>query len=211
MNRRGGRPRPPATSQRIIGLTGGSGSGKSTALRVLEGTGAHVIDCDALYHKLLTENAAMVEEITAHFPSVMIGGTLDRKALGEIVFQDSEALEALNKITHHHVCQAVDGEIAAYKDKLLAIEAIALIESGLADRCTSVVGILAPIEERIRRIVAREGIEEAYARARIESQKSDAFFKEHCDHIIENTYPTAEAFAEVCGGRFTEIIAEGEA
>jgi len=195
----------------IIGLTGGSGGGKTTALRVLADLGARVIDCDALYHKLLTENGAMVGEIAARFPDALIDGVLNRKALGKIVFQDSAALEALNKITHRHVCEAVDCEIRAYQGTLIAIEAIALIESGLADRCTSVVGILAPEDDRICRIMAREGIGEAYAKSRIESQKPDVFFKEHCDSIIENNYPTAEAFAEACRTAFTQIIAGGEA
>jgi len=210
MNRRGDHLQSPAL-QCIIGLTGGSGSGKSTALRVLENMGAHVIDCDARYHRLLAENGEMVEDIATRFPNATIDGALDRKALGGIVFGDPEALEALNKITHNHVCRAVACEIEAHKDKLLVIEAIALIESGLADRCTSVVGILAPIEDRVHRLMAREGIAETYARARIESQKPDVFFREHCDHIIENTYTSAEVFAEVCRDRFTQIIAGGEA
>jgi len=195
----------------IIGLTGGSGGGKTTALRVLADLGAHVIDCDALYHKLLAENEAMVEEITVRFPEAFIDGVLNRKALGKIVFQDKAALTALNAITHRHVCEAVDHEIEAYEGVLIGIEAIALIESGLAERCTSVAGILAPEADRIRRIMAREGIGEAYAKARIESQKPDVFFKEHCDYIIENNYPTAEAFAAACRAAFTQIIAGGEA
>ena len=187
-------------------------------MHVLEDFGAHTIDCDALYHKLLTAGAAscrphsgMTAEIAARFPSAVIGGTLDRKVLGEIVFYDPDALDALNAITHRHVCEAVDREIAAHQGKLIAIEAIALIESGLADRCTTVVGILAPVEDRIRRIMAREGIDESYARARIASQKPDQFFWEHCDHIIENTYPTAEAFTAACRERLGQIIAKGEA
>jgi len=195
----------------IIGLTGGSGGGKTTALQVLEDLGAHVIDCDLLYHKLLAENGGMVGEIVARFPDALVDGVLNRKALGKIVFQDQEALEALNAITHRHICEAVDCEIKAYEGTLIAIEAIALIESGLANRCTSVVGILAPEEDRIRRIMVREGIDETYAKARIESQKSDAFFKAHCGHIIENNYPTAEAFAKACRMAFTQIIAGGEA
>jgi len=195
----------------IIGLTGGSGGGKTTALRVLEDMGAHIIDCDALYHKLLTENRAMTAEIAASFPDALVNDTLDRKALGKIVFQDKTALEALSAITHPFVCQAVDREIKAYQGTLVGLEAIALIESGLGTRCTSIVGILAPEADRIQRIMAREGIDKAYAKARIKSQKPDIFFREHCDHIIENNYPTAEAFATACRAAFTQIIARGEA
>jgi len=194
----------------IIGLTGGSGGGKTAALRVLEELGAHIIDCDALYHKLLLEHAVMVDEIAVCFPSVVKDSILDRKALGRIVFSDLEALKALETITHKHVCEAVDCEIAAHSGTLIAIEAIALIESGLAERCTCTVAILAPEADRIKRIMAREGIDEQYARTRIKSQKPDVFFKEHCDYTIENTYSTIEAFAKACRDQFTEIIAKGD-
>jgi len=193
----------------IIGLTGGSGAGKSTALSVLAELGAEIIDCDALYHELLHTDGAMAGEIAARFPDAVTGGALHRKTLGRIVFRDPEALADLNTITHRHVCNAVDARIAAYAQNggtLLAIEAIALIESGLASRCTCTVGILAPVESRIERIVAREEIDRAYATARIESQKPDAFFREHCDYTLENTAPTVEAFAAVCRAFLVGII-----
>jgi len=196
----------------IIGLTGGSGGGKSTALRTLAALGAEVIDCDALYHELLTSGGAMVTELSDRFPGVVTDGVLDRKALGQIVFHDPDALADLNAITHRHVCDAVDIQIAdctALHGTLMAIEAIALIESGLGSRCTTIVGVLAPAERRAERIMAREGLDHAYATARLESQKPDAFFREHCDYIIENDYPTPEAFAAACQTQFMQVITEG--
>jgi len=189
----------------VIGLTGGSGAGKTTALRVLADMGAARIDCDAVYHELVATSRPMLGELAARFPGVVVDGRLDRKALGQIVFHDRAALADLNAITHKYVCQAVDERLAALAGagtELVAIEAIALIESGIAERCDIVVGVIAPAADRVQRITAREGIPPAYAMARIESQKPDAFFREHCDFILENAYPTVEDFAEACRALF---------
>jgi len=194
---------------RVIGITGGSGAGKSTALGVLAEMGARIIDCDVVYHELIAAAGPILEELEARFPGVVVEGRLDRKALGRIVFGDADALEALNGITHRYVCAEVYARLAAYAEasvELVAIEAIALIESGIVERCDIVVGVLAPVEERVRRIVAREGIDPAYALARVESQKSDAFFREHCGYILENSYPDSTAFADECRSFFMGIL-----
>ena len=194
---------------KVVGLTGGSGTGKSTALGVLAEMGAVTIDCDVIYHELLEAGGAMLDDIEARFPGVVVGGKLQRKALGQIVFRDPIALANLNAITHGHVCRVVDEELKALAEcgtELVAIEAIALIESGLGERCDVVIGVLAPLEARAQRITAREGIDPDYAKRRIESQKPDVFFRAHCDHIIENDYPSPAAFLEACRGLFEQLV-----
>ena len=193
----------------VIGLTGGSGTGKTTALGVLAERGAAVIDCDAVYHELAAAHGPMLDEIASRFPGVVEGGQLKRKALGQTVFHDPVALADLNDITHKYVGQVVDERLAAFAEggaELVAIEAIALIESGLAARCDLVFGILAPVEERVRRITAREGIDPAYAKARIESQKPDAFYEAHCHYILENTDETPTAFLAQCRELFGILL-----
>ena len=88
---------------RIVGITGGTGCGKTTALTELERQGALVIDCDAVYHELLASNAAMLAEINARFPGTIENGALQRKKLGAVVFADAAALDDLNAITHRYV------------------------------------------------------------------------------------------------------------
>lgn len=83
----------------IVGITGGTGCGKTTALMELERQGALVIDCDAVYHELLASNAAMLAEINARFPGTIENGVLQRKKLGAVVFADAAALDDLNAIT----------------------------------------------------------------------------------------------------------------
>ena len=193
----------------VIGITGGSGAGKSTALEVLADMGAVILDCDVVYHELAEADGSMLDELAERFPGVVMDGRLLRKALGQIVFHDPAALADLNAITHNYVCREIDTRLAALAARgvsLIAIEAIALIESGLSQRCDVVVGIIAPVADRLRRITAREGIDPAYAAARIESQQSDAFFRAHCDFILENAYVSQADFAAACRVLFGRVL-----
>lgn len=90
-----------------------------------------------------------------------------------------------------------------------AIDAILLLEGDLSKRCDVTVGIIAPVEERIRRLVAREGISEEYARTRIAAQKPDSFFRDNCDYILENN-STKERYASKARALFRTILNENE-
>ena len=155
-----------------IGITGPTGAGKTTALGALTDLGAHIIDADAVYHRLLEESGPLRAALAERFdPSILTPeGRIDRKALGNVVFGDPEALDELNTITHRFIGEEIHRQLTqAERDgrPAAAIDAIALIESGLGEGCDAVVGILAPKEVRIRRIMAREGISEDYARRRV--------------------------------------------
>ena len=174
-----------------IGITGPTGAGKTTALNALTQLGAHIIDADQVYHQLLAGSGPMRQALTARFGPTILGedGLVDRKALGAIVFADPAALADLNAITHRFIQAEIACQCARAEEEgrpAVAIDAIALIESGVGDTCDAVVGILAPKELRIRRIMAREGISEDYARKRVEAQQGDGFYRAHCTHILEN-------------------------
>ena len=192
----------------ILGFTGGTGCGKTTALGVVREMGGCVIDCDAVYHELLEDCAPMLAELKAAFPAAFTGDTLDRKALGRVVFADEEKLETLNRITHHYVRIRVE-EILLDCCKngvtLAAVDAIALIESGLSGKCRAVVAISAPLETRVKRLMARDGISEEYARLRIAAQKPEAFFRENSDVFLVNDGSEA-AFLEKCRSAFAQIV-----
>ena len=193
-----------------IGITGPTGAGKTTALNVLTALGAHIIDADRVYHDLLAHSEPMREALTARFgPAILDGaGQVDRKALGNVVFADPKALADLNAITHRFIIQEIDRQAARAEAEgrpAAAIDAIALIESGVGETCDAVVGILAPREIRIRRIMAREGIPEDYARRRVDAQQGDGFFRTHCTHILENQ-GTAEEFAQKALALFQTLI-----
>jgi len=193
----------------IIGLTGGTGSGKTTALSVLESLGALALDCDAIYHDLLRNNTKLVSELEDRFPGVLKDGMIDRKYLAAIVFSEPSALLDLNKITHKYICEAVEHRLAQWDSlggKVAVIDAIALIESGLSDLCDVVVGVTAQRVTRLSRIVIRDGITLEQAEMRINAQKPDSFFSENCDYLLENDYTEQKDFEERCVGFFNGLI-----
>ncbi len=187
----------------IIGITGGTGCGKTTLLNLIKDRGGLVLNCDAIYHQLLKSSQKMLLEIENRFPGVVDNGELNRKKLGSIVFTDSVALADLNQITHKEVKKAVLTALES-QPKLAAIDAIGLFEGGLAELCDTTVAVLAPREIRIRRLMARDGISEHYAASRIDAQHTDAWFREHCDHALEND-GTEDQFREKCLAFFTAL------
>lgn len=180
----------------IIGITGGTGSGKSTLLHLIEEYGGNILDCDAIYHELLQSDASLLAAIEQRFPGTVTNGILDRKKLGAIVFNDESALQDLNRITHTAVRKEILRQLAETSN-LTAIDAIGLFEGDLASLCDMTIAITAPVEDRIQRILARDGITEEYARNRVAAQHDDAWFIQRCDHVLENN-STSQDFQGKC-------------
>ena len=170
----------------IIGITGGTGCGKTTLLNCIRDAGGMILDCDAIYHELLASDRNMLDAIEERFPDTVEDGRLNRKKLGSIVFSDTAALEDLNRITHSAVKQEVLRRLNT-KPALAAIDAIGLFEGGLAEFCHVTVAVTAPTEQRVQRLIARDGISEDYARSRITAQKSEEWFRSRCDAVLENS------------------------
>ena len=180
----------------IIGITGGTGCGKTTALQVFASLGGIVLDCDAIYHHLLATDESLLSAIEQQFPSTVQDGVLDRKKLGSIVFADQKALADLNTITHRAVHKEVLQQITG-KTEHIAIDAIGLFESGLASICDHTLAITAPEESRVQRLIRRENISQDYARSRIHAQRPQEEFIALCDHHLENN-ETEELFRHKC-------------
>ena len=194
----------------VIGITGPTGAGKTTALRQLEKMGALIIDCDAVYHGLLERDMQLRSALEARFGALTgPDGGFDRKKLGKQVFQDPKALEELNDIVRPYIARAVERLLEQSRQEgraAAAVDGITIIESGLAARCDTTVAVLAPAEERVRRICAREGISEQYAKARVSAQKQDGYFRANCDHILMNDCADEQEFAERAQVLFQQLL-----
>ncbi|NLU23474.1 MAG: dephospho-CoA kinase [Clostridiales bacterium] len=194
-------------SKIIIGLTGGTGAGKTSALQALQRLDGYILDCDAVYHEMLKSDEALRSAIRNTFGDVFEkDGALNRQKLGNIVFKDPDALDTLNGIIYTHLPRELGRRMEKRTEPVIGLDAINLIESGLGKLCDRTVGVIAPAETRVGRIMQRDNIPESYARLRVNAQKPDDFYRENCTDILENDLSTPEAFAEKAYGYFRELI-----
>lgn len=196
-----------ADSQRIIlGLTGGTGAGKTSALQALRDLGGQVIDCDAVYNEILEGSEEFKNAINEKFPGVFSqDGRLNRKKLGQEVFAKRERLDQLNAIVFRFLVPELERQVEA-ADGLYAIDAINLFESGLDRLCDRTVAVTAPTELRVKRVMARDNITEHYARLRIGAQKQDEFYRGKCDCELNNASDSPEEFQKDARLFFERLI-----
>ena len=199
---------------RISGITGPTGAGKTTALHALADLGAAVIDCDGVYHDLTENSAPMLDELRRRFGDGIFDsdGALQRKVLGTIVFGDEGSLADLNAITHRYVNDEVDRRLDQARGEgrpAAAVDAIALLDSDLRDKCHCTVAVTAPDEVRVRRIMARDGIGEEYARLRLAAQKPVEYFEHNSDYTLRNDGEDPAEFYRRARALFESLIFQG--
>ena len=174
---------------KIIGLTGGSGTGKSTVAARFATHGAGVVDADAVYRTLCSTCQPMLRALRDVWGARIFtdDGALCRPALAEIVFHDAAKLAQLTQITTPYIRTACQQAFAALSAcPLILYDAPTLYQSGTHTLCHAVIGVLAPLDLRIQRIVQRDALTPAAARARVLAQPDDAFYYARCQHIITN-------------------------
>jgi dephospho-CoA kinase len=176
---------------KIIGVTGPSGAGKSLLSETFTKRNIPVIDADALYHSLLVPPSECLDAIKAAFGECVIApdGTLDRAALGAVVFSNEKKLALLNETVLSRVLVRIREVIASYAESgaiAVAVDAPTLIESGFNRECDFVLSILAPKRDRIERIMARDSISREKAELRINAQKDDEFYIKASDTVLIN-------------------------
>ena len=193
---------------KILGLTGPSGGGKGVVGNAFLTREIPVLDTDAVYHDLIARSSPCTEELAAAFGHEILtpDGAVDRQRLAAIVFsgggEKSERLALLNRITHRYVIASCDTwlETQAHEGKRAAvIDAPLLIEAELHKKCDHVIAVLAPMEMRLSRIMARDCLSYDAAKARISAQKPDAFYEEHADFVFLNDKGLAQAETFVNG------------
>ena len=176
-----------------IGLTGPSGAGKGTVASLFAAHGVPSIDTDKVYHDLLIPPSACLDELSARFGTGILtpDGMLNRGALAAIVFAEGHGtdLADLNTITHLHILAKTREMLAAYAAQgvpAVLVDAPQLFESGFDAECGFILSVLAPYEVRLARIMARDGLDEARAKARLAASHEDGFFTERSDAVIFN-------------------------
>lgn len=175
---------------KVLGLTGPTGAGKTTVLKLLKAHGAAVLDCDKIYYELLSSDEKLRRELQETFGDVFLpDGSLDRPKLGKLVFENETAMQKLNTIIYYYMGLEIRRRLMAEKQagtSLVVIDAINLIQSGLGELCAMTVAVTAPEEMRLARIMARDGIDRDYALSRIRAQENDEYFSRHCHAVLCN-------------------------
>ena len=186
---------------RVIGLTGGSGSGKSTVARIFEQLGAFIIDADKISHEITDSDGKVLAEIREAFSDkVFENGVLCRRELGKIVFGDKTALEKLNGIIHPAIAEKTVEIIESCGSELVVIDAPLLFDvKEIADLCDETIAVCAPEQVRINRIMARDGLTCVQAKLRIGSQRPQEELAELADRVIENDGDTEKLRSDVLG------------
>lgn len=169
----------------IVGLTGPTGAGKSSASTICKSLGIKHIDCDIIARKATEKGEKGLLAVVNAFGDDILNtdGTLNRKALAEKAFKNSENTELLNKTLLPIIHEMVLSEINC--DKVL-LDAPTLFESGVDKICHKTVAVLSDKEIRLKRILVRDNITKEQALLRINAGKPDDFYKEKCDYVIYN-------------------------
>lgn len=178
---------------KVIGLTGGTGSGKSVVSKSLLAAGAVIVDADRIAHEIILKGEPAYHEIIEYYGTGILDveGNIIRKKLGEIVFNDKEKLAFLNQCTHKYITAEVKRQIAEAKEagtaKAIIVDAPLLLEAKLETVCDLVWVVYADPEVRAQRVMARDGITYELAKARISNQKSWEEYRAAADAVIDNS------------------------
>jgi len=197
---------------KIIGLTGGSGAGKSLVCEAFLKFNIKSIDTDKISREVVADKSSeCLRELAENFSRDILkeNGELDRKKLADIAFSSKENHAELNKITHKYILNECKGIILDTQNsgaKSVIIDAPMLFESGFDKNCDVIISVIADSDKRIKRITKRDSITKEQAELRIKNQKSDGFFIENSDFVIYNNSSYDDIYIQV--SKINNIIFE---
>ncbi|HXF61142.1 MAG TPA: dephospho-CoA kinase [Caldilineaceae bacterium] len=189
-----------AANSLIIGLTGNIATGKSTVLEYLARKGAQIVDADKLAHKAMEPDGPAYQAIVAEFgPQILRpDGTVNRAALGQIVFADAARLGRLEQIVHPAVFAMTRQILDQTTSSVVVLEAVKLLEAGaMVTLCDEVWVVTARPEVQLRRLMELRGMTEAQARQRMSMQSPQAAKINQADRVIDNSGTLDELYAQL--------------
>lgn len=177
----------------VIGVTGSSGSGKTTVSKLIEQEiNAKIVDADRISKFLTNNETEYLQAIVGVFGEEILleNRKLNRKKLAKIIYNDDKSREKLNQLTFKYVVDEIKKELNKVKEEkiynTIVLDVPLLFQSGLDKECDVIIGVVAPENEKIRRICYRDRIERGQAIKRLNTQLNDEFYKQHCNFVIEN-------------------------
>ncbi len=186
----------------VLGLTGQTGAGKSDAAAIAAELGFYVIDCDKTAHRVMNKDVVK-ERLCLTFGSDILStnNTIDRKKLAAKAFLNNESTELLNKTVLPFIVEEIESLINLSDKDYVLLDAPTLFESGADKMCDITVGVVADESIRFTRIVNRDFLTAEQAQNRINAGKSNSFYKEKCDYVIENNGEKTEFI-----NNFTQLL-----
>lgn len=183
----------------LVGITGGSGCGKSVAAEVFESFGAEIIDADKTARAVTKKGEKALAEIEKTFGSEYLdeNGELMRKKLGSLVFSDMKMLDKLNFIIGKYIREEIEKKIRNSTADISILDAPLLFEYGLEKECDAVIAVFSDRKSRLERIVKRDGISYKDAENRINSQKKDEYYLEKADYMVYNNSTREEMYDQI--------------
>jgi len=176
------------SNKTLIGITGNTGSGKTTVCKILKDMGFYTIDCDVISHAVLSPGESAYTKVIGAFGTEIVAdnGEIDRRKLGSVVFSDHDKRTLLESIVHPAVIDRALDEAAMADSKYIVIDAVLLVESGLHHRCDAVWLVTADEKERLARIINRDNLNQEAAQARMRNQRDTAQIAKLASEIITN-------------------------
>lgn len=176
---------------KIIGITGRSGCGKSSVTRLFFAKGYPCIDADLVAREVLEPGSVCIKQLQIAFGSDIVdeSGTLQRRLLADRAFATPEGTARLTAITHPEILRRIDVQLqqaASTGAKLAFVDGAVIVGTPFASRCDRLVVVAAPYEQSVARICARDGIEPAMARRRLDAQTSEQTLRDAADFVLEN-------------------------
>ncbi|MDL2287685.1 dephospho-CoA kinase [Eubacteriales bacterium OttesenSCG-928-G02] len=174
--------------KKLIGISGRSGSGKSSVANLLKNKGYKIIDADEVSREVISNNKQALAELSAHFGNDILNsdGKLDRSELFKKGMSSPEEHKILNKITHKYILLAIDDIINSSKENLIFLDAPLLFEASADKKCDKIIAVISDEQNNLNRIMKRDNITKEKAELRLSRMQSNDFFIENCDYIIYN-------------------------